>query len=43
MMIVPHMTRDKANEILLFWKLGLEIYPPHVITAALYLTGDLEG
>lgn len=41
-MFDPNMTRSKANEILTFWKLGLEIYPAHVINAALYVTGDLE-
>ena len=37
------MTRDKANEVLYLWKVGAEIYPPHVITEALYVTGDLIG
>ena len=37
-----HMTRDKANEILTLWKLGMEVYPASVIAHALYVTGDLE-
>lgn len=39
---VQRMTRDKANEILTLWKLGIEWYPPSVINAALFVTGDLE-
>jgi hypothetical protein len=41
-MDLTHMSRDKANEILTFWKLGLEWYPPKVIAFALYVTGDLD-
>lgn len=37
------MTRDFANELLYLWKVGAEIYPAHVITRALYVTGDLDG
>lgn len=37
------MTRDHANEVLYLWKVGAELFPPHVITAALYATGDLNG
>lgn len=37
------MTRDKANEVLYLWKVGAELFPPHIITAALYATGDLNG
>lgn len=35
-------TRAQANEILFLWKVGAEIYPPHVIAMCLYLTGDLD-
>jgi hypothetical protein len=42
-MHIPEMTRAKANEILTFWKLGLESYPRAVINLALYVTGDLES
>lgn len=34
------MTRDKANEILTLWKRGAD-YPSHIITLALYVTGDI--
>lgn len=37
------MTRDYANELLFLWKVGAQLYPPHVITQALYVTGDLDG
>lgn len=37
------MTRDKANEILTFWKLGIQWFPKQVIAMALYVTGDLEA
>lgn len=37
------MTKDRANEILFLWKVGAELFPPHVINQALYLTGDLSG
>lgn len=35
------MTRDEANEILTEWKLGLSLFPPHVIAQALRVTGDM--
>lgn len=35
------MTREQANEILTLWKLGVRLYPPHVIGLALHATGDL--
>lgn len=35
------MSRAKANEILTLWKNGLD-FPPHIITMALYVTGDLD-
>lgn len=35
------MTRERANEILDRWRLGVEIYAPKVIRRALYVTGDL--
>jgi hypothetical protein len=34
------MTRAKANEILTLWKNGMD-YPIHIITMALYVTGDI--
>lgn len=37
------MTRDYANELLFLWKVGAQLYPPNVITQALYVTGDLDG
>lgn len=37
------MTRDFANELLFLWKVGAQVYPAHVITQALYVTGDLDG
>jgi hypothetical protein len=37
------MTRDRANEVLFLWKVGAELFPAHVISQALYLTGDLSG
>lgn len=37
------MTRDRANEVLFLWKVGAELFPQHVITQALYMTGDLDG
>jgi hypothetical protein len=36
------MTREKANEVLTLWKLGIESYPRRVIDMALYVTGDLD-
>jgi hypothetical protein len=36
------MTRLRANEILFLWKVGAELFPPHVINMALYVCGDLE-
>lgn len=39
---MSQMTRAQANEILYLWKVGAELFPPHVINMALYLTGDLE-
>lgn len=35
-------TRYEANQILNMWKLGLQQYPPHIISICLYLTGDLS-
>jgi hypothetical protein len=35
------MTKQRANEILNLWKFGLEQFPPYVINAALFATGDL--
>lgn len=35
------MTRERANEILSLWKLGVELFPPAVINSALFVTGDL--
>ena len=35
------MTRAKANEILSLWKAGMD-YPAHIITMALYCTGDIQ-
>jgi hypothetical protein len=35
------MSRAKANEILTLWKNGMD-YPQHLITMALYCTGDLD-
>ena len=37
------MTRQKANEILSRHKFGLEAYPAHTITFALWITGDLDA
>ena len=42
-MQTPEMTRAMANEILTFWKLGMESYPKAVINMALYVTGDLDS
>lgn len=39
---MEYMSRDRANEILTLWKLGIEWFPIHVIKMALYVTGDLE-
>ena len=36
------MTRAQANEVLTLWKNGAQLYPQHVITLALYLTGDIQ-
>lgn len=36
------MTRARANEILDLWRMGVEIFPPSVISSALYFTGDLQ-
>lgn len=36
------MTRAQAIEILTLWKVGAKNYPPHIITEALYATGDIE-
>jgi hypothetical protein len=35
-------TRAQANEILSLWKSGAKLYPPHTITLALYVCGDLD-
>lgn len=43
MMALTHMTRDKANEILTLWKLGMQDYPLRVINMALYVVGDLDS
>ena len=40
---LAHMTRERANAILVAWKLGIEAFPPHVIDMALYVTGDLDS
>ena len=37
------MTNARAHEILTLHKLGVEYFPPHVITMALYVTGDLDS
>ena len=36
------MTRHQAIEILTLWKAGANLYPAHIITQALYATGDIE-
>jgi hypothetical protein len=36
------MTRDQGNEVLTAWKIGLENFPPHIISQALRATGDLS-
>lgn len=41
--MTPPQTRFEANQILTMWKLGLHDYPPHIISMALWLTGDLVG
>jgi hypothetical protein len=38
---MDYMSRDRANEILTLWKLGLEWFPDRIINQALYVTGDL--
>jgi hypothetical protein len=38
-----NLTRAKANEMLFLWKVGAELFPPHVIAQCLYATGDLDG
>ena len=40
--MTPLMSRARANEILYLWKVGAELYPPHIINMALYVCGDLE-
>lgn len=37
------LTKTKANEILFLWKVGAELFPPHIINSALVATGDLDG
>ncbi len=37
------MTPAQANEILDNWKYGIQIYPAHIITAALICTGDISS
>jgi len=37
------MTPAQANEILDNWRYGIQLYPAHVITAALMATGDLTA
>lgn len=41
--MTPRMSRERANEILYLWKVGAELFPPHVIDMALIVTGDMVG
>ena len=38
-----NLTRERANEILSAWKLGIEAFPDHIIKMCLYVTGDLAS